>query len=401
MTKLTHTTCNNIKSIGMHSDGNGLYLKVQKSTKSANGVTKSWLFRWGAGGQRSIGLGNFPDVALMRARELAMHAKRQISEGLDPATEREKQRKAQLTSQHQLTFKKSAESYIATHKASWRNQKHAQQWTNTLEQYAFPYIGNKLLSEIGTDDITKLLTPIWTTKNPTATRLRGRIEQILDSATAAGLRPNTINPAAWKGNLKHLLPSFSKRKNTTHFPALPYKDIPTFYRHLKQLDTIGAKALQLTILTATRTSETIGANWNEIDFENRIWIVPANRTKAHVQHRVPLSNEAFAIITELHNNKVNDWLFPSPRGLNKHLSNMAMLQLIKREHTGPKITVHGFRSTFRDWGGELTTHAREVLEKSLSHQVQDAVEAAYSRGDSLQKRRNVMEEWATFCVSLS
>jgi integrase len=399
MAKLTHTTCSNTKSIGMLGDGNGLYLKVQKSTKSTNGVTKSWLFRWGAGGQRSIGLGNFPEITLMRARELALETKRQISEGLDPTAERQKQRKAQAISQQGSTFKKAAESYIETHRASWRNQKHAQQWTNTLEQYAYPHIGNKSLSDICTDDITKLLSPIWTTKNPTATRLRGRIEQILDSATATGLRPNTLNPAAWRGNLQHLLPSFSKRKNTRHFAALPYKDTPAFYQALKQLNTIGAKALQFTILTATRTGEVIGANWNEIDFDEKIWIVPADRTKANVQHRVPLSNEAFQIVIELHKTKINDWLFPSPRGLNKHISNMAMLKLIKQLPTQHGITVHGFRSTFRDWAGEQTTHSREVLEQALSHQLQDEVEAAYSRGDSLKKRKSVMDEWANFCLS--
>jgi len=400
MPRLTHTTCNSIKTIGMHSDGNGLYLKVQSSRKSSNGVTKSWLIRWGAGGCHSMGLGNFPEVALLRARELALEVKRQIAEGLDPIEERDKLKADKSTKHLTLTFQEAAEHYIETHKSSWRNAKHASQWANTLRTYAHPYIGSKSVQDIEVEDLRSLLSQIWTTKSTTATRLRGRIESVLNFATVAGYRTNRFNPATWRGNLEHLLSKINKRKTVKHFAALPYKDAPTLYQSLKHLDLISARALQFTILTATRTGMVIGADWKEIDFENKVWIVPAERTKAHIQHRVPLSDEAFRIISELNELKVNNWIFPSPRGHNKHISNMAMLQLVKRDYNDYKITVHGFRSTFREWTGELTNHQREVLEHALSHQLQDQVEAAYARGDQMQKRRAAMQDWANFCLSL-
>ena len=363
---------------GMHPDGQGLYLRIGKG--------KRWvfLFQW-QGKRREMGLGPASGSNLAQARRDAAAARESVRNGVDPIAARKAQQRAGVT------FGEVADSYIASHKEGWRNAKHRQQWTNTLSAYAGSL---RLLpvSDITTAHVFDVLSPIWTTKAETASRVRGRIENILDAAKAQGLRSGE-NPAAWRGNLAHLLP---KRRKLTrgHHRALPYEQMPVFWSDLSVRTGVAAKALQFTILTAARTSETLGARWSEIDTQAAIWNVPAERTKTGKLHRVPLSAEALAILEEV-SPLGSDLLFPTPKG--SRLSGAAMDAVLKRMRVD--ATVHGFRSTFRDWAGEETDFAREVVEEALAHKVGNDVERAYRRGDALEKRRRVMASWAKFTSS--
>jgi len=382
---------------GLYLDGAGLYLQVSKTG------TKSWLYCFTLHGRsREMGLGSLNDVSLAEAREKAAEARKLKQSGVDPIEARKAARDAaRLAAASAIKFKDAAERYIAAHAPGWRNAKHAAQWRATLEQYAYPIFGNVPVQSIDTGLVTKALEPIWTTKTETASRVRGRIESILDWATARGYRRGD-NPARWRGHLENLLPARAKVQKVQHHEALPYAEMAAFFAALREQQGTAARALEFTILTAARTSETIGATWDEIDFDDATWTVPAERIKGGREHRVPLSASALAVLRAQQKAQheagyKGQFVFPGDKP-GRPLSNMAMLALLKRMDRDD-LTVHGFRSTFRDWAAERTNYPREVAEAALAHVVGDKVEAAYRRGDLFEKRCRLMAEWAKFCTT--
>jgi integrase len=386
--RLTVKTVESKKLPGYYADGGNLYLRVSKS------MTKTWAFIYKREGKRSeIGLGSVDALTLAEAREKRGALTKQLNDAIDPLLEKQrldneaKARKAKF-----MSFQQCADAYIDSHMAGWKNSKHIQQWRNTLAQYAYPFFGGLDVKFIDTGLITKCLEPIWLTKNETAGRVRGRIESVLDWATVRGYREGA-NPARWKGHLDTLLAKPSKVQKPVHHKALPYSDISAFVDRLRQCDGIAAKCLEFTILTAARTGETIGATWNEIDLDTKTWTIPAIRMKAEREHRVPLSADALAILNGMASVRQNDYVFPSPK---KGLSNMAMLAVLKRMDRAD-ITVHGFRSTFRDWAAESTAYPGEVVEMALAHAIKNLTEAAYRRGDLIEKRSRLMEDWSRYC----
>jgi integrase len=374
---------------GLYADGGGLYLQITKA-----GV-KSWLFRYMREGKaRGMGLGPLHTISLAEARTRALECRKMLLDGRDPLDEKEQQRVSRkVASAKSKTFMECAEAYIDAHRAGWRNAKHAAQWTSTLETYAEPVFKDISISSIDTALVMKVLEPIWKTKTETATRVRGRIESVLDWATVSGYRTGE-NPARWKGHLDHLLPKRSKVQKVEHHPALPYSDAPEFMKTLRSQAGIAARALEFLILTATRTNETIGARWDEINIENRIWTIPESRMKTGREHRVPLSAQAVKILKHMQSDSTGEFVFPGQRDGNP-MSNMVFLQLLKRMGRSD-ITAHGFRSTFRDWVGETTQYPREVAEAALAHTVKNKAEAAYARGDLFEKRAKMMQDWANF-----
>ncbi|QLC72352.1 integrase arm-type DNA-binding domain-containing protein [Pseudomonas sp. LPB0260] len=400
MGKLTAKTTEKLAkegTAGLTGDGEGLYLKV-----SAGGTGASWVFRYKIDSKsRYMGLGKYPETSLSEAREKAADARKLSKSGTDPLAVRDSEREAKrLQQQAELAkatpFKMIAASYIAAHRSGWKNAKHAQQWENTLATYAEPIIGHLPASEITTAHVLEILQPIWAEKNETANRLRNRIELVLDAAKARGLRDGE-NPARWRGHLDKLLPKRSKLRSIAHHNALPWPELPAFMADLAQHDELTYKAMRLTILTACRTSEILGATWAEIDQGKRMWTIPAARMKAQKEHRIPLSEAALEVLASLPRIKSSPYLFPGARQ-GKHLSNMAMLMGLRRMGR-EDLTMHGFRSTFRDWAAEQTNYPREVCEMALAHKVADGTEAAYWRGDALEKRRALMADWAVFCTS--
>ncbi|VWB81322.1 phage integrase [Burkholderia lata] len=387
--KLNQMTVTRLKESGLYADGGGLYLQITKT-----GV-KSWLFRYMREGKaRGMGLGPLRTVGLADARAKALDCRRQLLDGNDPLDKKKEQRvQQQIAAAKAITFEACATKFIEAHRASWKNAKHADQWTNTLTTYAYPVFESLPVSAIDTTLVMKVLEPIWTTKSETAGRLRGRIESVLDWATVRGYRSGE-NPARLKGHLDTLLPRLSRVRKVKHHPALPYAELPAFMEALRSEEGIAARALEFLILTATRTNEVIGATWAELSVAERVWIIPADRMKMRKEHRVPLSDQVVAIIKTMEDVKQNDYVFPGAR-YNKPLSNMAMLQLLERMKRSD-ITVHGFRSTFRDWAGETTHYPREVCEAALAHGLKDKAEAAYARGDLFVKRGALMQEWAGF-----
>lgn len=387
--KLNQMTVTRLKEPGLYADGGGLYLQITKT-----GV-KSWLFRYMREGKaRGMGLGPLRTVGLADARAKALDCRRQLLDGNDPLDKKKEQRvQQQIAAAKAITFEACATKFIEAHRASWKNAKHADQWTNTLTTYAYPVFESLPVSTIDTTHVMKVLEPIWTTKSETAGRLRGRIESVLDWATVRGYRSGE-NPARLKGHLDTLLPRLSRVRKVKHHPALPYAELPAFMEALRSEEGIAARALEFLILTATRTNEVIGATWAELSVAERVWIIPADRMKMRKEHRVPLSDQAVAIIKAMEDVKQNDYVFPGAR-YNKPLSNMAMLQLLERMKCSD-ITVHGFRSTFRDWAGETTHFPREVCEAALAHGLKDKAEAAYARGDLFVKRGALMQEWAGY-----
>lgn len=376
----------------MYSDGAGLYLQV------TGAGAKSWIYRFSlAGKAREMGLGSLAAVSLSEARIKASECRRLREEGVDPIEARKARRlHAALDAAKTLTFKEAAASYIASHRMGWRNAKHAGQWENTLSTYAEPVIGALSIQSIDTTLVLKVLEPIWKAKSETASRLRGRIEAILDWAKVRGLRQGE-NPARWRGHLDHLLPARSKVRRVKHHAALPYSELPNFILQLRAQERVAARALEFTILTAARTGDTIGAVWDEFSASDNLWIVPAERMKAGKEHRVPLSARALAILSEAESARTSacNYLFPGGKA-GKPLSNMAMTEVLRRMGRGD-ITVHGFRSTFRDWAAERTDFPSEVVEMALAHAVGNKVEAAYRRGDLFEKRHRLMTEWAAYC----
>ncbi|HRH79467.1 MAG TPA: integrase arm-type DNA-binding domain-containing protein [Thiobacillaceae bacterium] len=374
---------------GMHAVGGsrGLYLQCK------NGGA-SWILRIMIDGKRrDIGLGSYHDVSLEEARDKCMDLRRKVRSGIDPLEDKRRAKQdRQIAKAKAMTFAECVEAYLDAHEDAWKNPKHRQQWRNTLNTYALPHFGDLPVAVIDTGLVMKSLEPIWKTKTETASRLRGRVEQILDWATVRGYRQGE-NPARWKGHMDKLLPKPSKVAKVEHHPALSYKELPGFILALRSMDGLGARALEFAILTAARSGEVRGATWPEIDLKSCMWIVPAERMKAKREHRVPLTAAAVDLLKALPRIDGADLLFPGTKG---KLSDMTLSAVLKRMGRGD-LTVHGFRSTFRDWAAEMTNHPREVAEMALAHAVGDKVEAAYRRGDLLKKRYRLMEDWARHC----
>jgi len=391
--RLTALKVEKAKRPGMYADGNGLYLRVTPEG------ARNWVLRYMLDRRpRWMGLGPLALYGLAEARARALDARRKRHEGIDPIEARRAERARQaLDVAKAITFKQCAESYIAAHRAGWRNDKHAAQWSATLAAYAYPTIGALPVQAVDTGFVLKVLEPIWITKPETASRLRGRIESILDFAKVRELRDGE-NPARWRGHLDKLLPARSKVRAITHHAALPYAELPGFLIGLRAQEGIAANALEFLIITAARTGEVIGARWDEIDLLDRVWTVPAARMKAHREHRIPLSPRALAILTEMQAARTADDAFVFPgRKPATALSNMAFLMLLRRMRRGD-LTAHGFRATFKTWASERTSFHNEIVETSLAHVTGGKVEQAYMRGDLFEKRRRLMQQWSTFCT---
>jgi len=416
------------KTPGMYGDGGGLYLQV------TGAGARSWIFRYWVpqidpatgnpardpqtnrprGVSREMGLGSLSTVTLETARELAGECRKLRQKGIDPleARQRAKQQVA-LEKAKAITFRDAATTYIESHRAGWRNAKHAGQWTATLEAYAYPTIGAVSVQDVDTTLVHKILEPIWSTKAETASRVRGRVELILDWATARGYRTGE-NPARWRGHMDKILPPRSKVQKVRHYPALPYQQVPAFLASLRTHGGAAAAALEFTILAAARTEMTIAATLPEIDKRDGLWTLSAERMKADREHRVPLSDRALEIVREMGALRGDSpYVFPGGKR-NQSLSNMAMLAVIRRMNEyqelvgdpkwidprqGKEVVPHGFRSSFRDWAAERTNFPSEVVEMALAHAVGGKVEAAYRRGDLFEKRRRLMEAWARYCKS--
>jgi integrase len=392
MLRLTTKEVQNKKKPGYYCDGAGLYLQI------SDWGTKSWIFRYGFNGKdRHMGLGSLHTVSLAEARMLATECRKLLLRKIDPIVARDAEHARQaLEVARSMTFSECATAYIKAHRSSWKNAKHADQWTNTIHTYCKPMMGNIPVQAIDTTLVMAVLEPIWTEKAETASRLRGRMESILDWATVSGYRQGD-NPARWRGHLDHLLPSLKKKLRIKHHAALPFEQMGEFMTILRAQEGLAAKALEFLILTAARTGETIGARWDEMDLEAEVWTIPASRMKASVEHRVPLSQRAMQIIRTVEKIRQSDYVFPGQKE-GKSLTNMAMLELLKRMGK-TDLTVHGFRSSFRDWASEKTGFSRDVCEMALAHTIPNQAEAAYRRGDLIEKRRSLMEEWSEYCVN--
>ena len=396
--KLSATFVKKTKRPGKHGDGHNLYLQVYESARKDGSVviTKSWLFRYSRFGKDTwLGLGPFPDVSLSEARDLATAERKKRRQGIDPLTDKQTRRRAmRVAHDNMMTFTECARKYVDSQEAGWSNPKHVAQWRSTLNNIAGPVFGHLAIDQIDTLLVLRCLEPIWLTKTETANRLRGRIEAVLDWATVRGYRKGD-NPARWRGHLDKLLPKPSKVAKVEHHPALPYQEIGTFMKKLRAADGVAVRALEVTILTATRTNEAIQAQWTEIDLDSGLWVIPAGRMKANREHRVPLSQ---AVVRTLNSLAGHDktYVFPGYKR-DTHLSNAAMLAELKRMNRSD-ITVHGFRSTFRDWAAEHTNYPREVCESALAHTLRDKTEAACRRGDLYDKRLRLMNDWAKYCA---
>jgi integrase len=387
--RLTALKVKHARKPGMLADGHGLYLQVTRAN------ARSWIFRYYRDGKsREMGLGSLNAVGLADARLKAAECRRLLADGIDPIAARDVERSQRALDARAITFDKCADAFIKAHSSGWKNPKHVKQWTATIRTYATPVFGSLPVQAVDVALVMKVLEPLWTTKPETATRVRGRIESVLNWAKARGYRTGE-NPALWKGHLDKLLPSRNKVAKVVHHSALPYDELPGFMATLRTQDSISARALEFTILTAARTGEIIGARRSEIDEGSAVWTVPAKRMKGDREHRVPLSLRAIEIIQSLA--KDGDYLFPGARAAGQ-LSNMAMLKLLERMKRND-LTVHGFRSTFRDWAAERTNFPGEVAEAALAHVVGDKVEAAYRRGDLFEKRRRLMDAWAQFAMT--
>lgn len=342
----------------------------------------------------NMGLGPYPEVSLAEARDRARELRKQIRSGIDPLQEKQARKALQeAQARKQKTFRECAEAVLEIKGNELKNKKHIAQWRSTLETYAYPVIGQKRVSKITKADLLAILEPIWLTKNETASRVRGRIETVIDYAKAKEYFEGD-NPAAWKGMLKPLLPLPSKVQTRKHHAALPYKEIGSFMAELGEMSGLSARALEFSILTIARSGEIRGAEWDEMDLDAKIWTVPAGRMKAGKEHRVPLSDAAIELLKALPLFTDNNFVFPAPRG--GQLSDMSLTAVLKRMGRHD-LTQHGFRSTFREWAGETTSYQREVIEHALAHQLADKAEAAYQRGTLWPKRVALMDDWTTYC----
>jgi integrase len=413
--KLTATKVKAETRPGRHNDGAGLYLLVRPDGR------KGWVYRYRlAGRQRDMGLGAHPEVGLAAARQAAKDARDRLRAGADPIAVRAAERAAlarRVADAGERTFKAVAERYVARHEVGWKDAKHRAQWRSTLEAYAYPRLGGRDVAGIDRAAVLEVLEPLWARAPETASRLRGRIEAVLDFAAARGWR-TAPNPARWR-DLRHDLPAPRKLKPVAHQPALPWPRLPAFLAELRARPATAARALEFAVLTAARTGEVLGATWREVDLESATWTVPARRTKAARPHRVALSPAALAVLERVRPlaAKPDDLVFPGQRR-GRPLSNMALLVLLRRmqrptaakagsghvtdggaeprwtDTEGRPITPHGFRASFRTWAGDATGFPREVVEAALAHAVRDKVEAAYARGDLLERRRALMAAWA-------
>jgi integrase len=385
-----------IRKVGMTCVSDNLYLQIRDQG------TRSWLYRyWVDRKPKVIGLGAAKDFTLAEARDKAERLRLAIRDGADPADEKKARRSARKAERAAVsrqvatvpTFETCAREYIRSHEASWKNDKHRAQWPSTLKAYVYPVIGEKPISEVGIDDILAILKPIWTTKAPTAGNIRGRLDKIFGWATAMGYRSGD-NPASRDGPLQHLLPSIGKlKREKKHHAAVPYKEVPAVVAELRKLNSTSATALLFTILTAARTGETLGATWDEIDLEAKLWTIPASRMKAGSEHQVPLADEVIFLLKALPRDDTNPHLFRGARA--KTLSNMAMLQCL-RGIRDDGATVHGFRAAFSTWAREQTDYAHEIVEAALAHTQSNQVIAAYARTTYLDRRRALLEEWAGY-----
>jgi len=385
--KLTALKVARAQQPGMYHDGHGLYLQVTERGRS-------WIYRYMLNGRaREMGLGPLALYGLSEARAVAQDARRLRHQGIDPIeARRAAHAQTQLDAAKAVTFKQCAERYIASHRAGWRNPKHAEQWESSLRRFAFPVIGALSVQAIDTALVMKVIEPIWEEKTETASRVRGRIESILSWAKARGYRTGE-NPARWRDHLNNLLPERSRVRKGEHYAAMPYDDLPSFLIELCKKQGIDARALEFTILTAARVSEVVGARWSEISGD--VWTIPAERMKGGKSHRVSLSRRAMELLEALPHN--GDLIFPGPkfgRALNINAPRNLLVGM------GHRVTVHGFRSSFRDWAAERTNFPSEVAEMALAHLVGSKVEQAYRRGDMFEKRRRLMDAWAKFCTSL-
>ena len=371
---------------GRYCDGLGLWLQVR------NAGNKSWLFRYmRAGKAHHMGLGPLHTVSLAEARERALRARQCLLDGGDPiAAKRDARMASQLDAARQVTFRQCAEDYIAAHSPAWRSDKYRWHWRSSLEKYAYPIIGELPVAEIDTTLVLKVLRPVWQTIPETANSLRSRLEAVL-AYWAATQKVQCNNPARWRGHLDTLLPSKTKLRAVKHHAALAAEDLPAFVSGLQRHSAVSARALEFTILTAARTGEVTGATWDEVDLAAKVWTIPAERMKASRAHRVPLSDRAIALLGA---SSVRGPIFPGARP-GKPMSDWTMLRLLQSIH--PELTVHGFRSTFSDWARDRTSFPRDIVELSLAHAIRDKTEAAYRRGDALEKRRKLMEAWAQYC----
>jgi integrase len=382
------------RPVGMHGDGRSLWLQVTR-----NG--RSWIFRFRRSArQREMGLGALADVSLSEARGRATICRRLVRGGVDPIERRRAIAGAPRVQAERVSFKQAAARYFENKKSGWHNDKHVAQFTSTMRDYCDPIIGDTPVQDVGIDLVMRVLEPIWTTKPETASRVRSRIEAVLDWATALNLRHGE-NPARWRGSLKALLPARSKVKAVVHHAALPYGEMHAFWTALQTRDSVSASALSFTILTAARSGEVLGAKWSEVDLDAKAWTVPAERMKAKRQHRVALSDEAGAVLERMKALKVDadadGFIFPGAAS-GRSLSTMAMAMSLRKMGRGD-LTVHGFRSSFRDWAAERTAYPHEMVEMALAHVISNKAEAAYRRGDMFERRRRLMRDWARHCLT--
>jgi integrase len=378
---------------GMHFVGEVAGLALLVSPTGA----RSWILRATiAGKRRDMGLGGYPDVTLADARRRARDLREQIDNGIDPIGQRREARAALAAKLAKaMTFNQCVDAYLDAHNESWSNTKHRQQWRNTLATYAGPVIGGLDVAQIDTGLVLKVLQPIWSEKTETASRLRGRIESVLSWATTAGYRSGE-NPARWKGHLENLLAMPTKIAKVEHHPALPYRELGAFMADLAQMPGEGARALEFAILTAARSGEVRGATWAEIDMDLALWTIPGERMKAKNEHAVPLSDAALDLLRN--QSREVDLVFPGARA-GRPLSDMSLTAVLRRMGRSD-VTAHGFRSTFRDWAAEQTAYPSDVVEMALAHTITNKVEAAYRRGDLIEKRRRLMAEWAKYCATV-
>ena len=386
--RLTALEVAKLEKPGYYCDGAGLYLQVSKSG------SKSWIMRYTMAGKPcEMGLGSINAFTLAEARQRATAQRKLLTDGIDPlATKRSDLLARRMAEASIITFDKAAAAFIDANSPAWRNAKHGDQWRNTLATYASPVIGALPVSKIETSHIMRILSPIWTTKTETATRVRGRIEKVLDWAKVQGFRAGD-NPALWRGHLSEALPKPSKVATEDHHAALPWSEIGAFMVALQAMQGAGARAMEIIILTATRTSEVINAKWSEFDLDAKLWTIPKERMKSFKEHRVPLCESVIRLLNEQPHR--GEYVFPGAKK-DKPLSNMACLETLRRMDRGD-LTVHGFRSTFRDWVSETTSYPRDVAEMALAHTIEDKSEAAYRRGDLIEKRRALMADWAVHC----
>jgi integrase len=392
--RLSALKVSRLQKKGLHADGAGLYLRV------ATGGSKNWIFRYALhGSTHDMGLGSVNALSLADAREEAAGARKLLAQGIDPIKRRDAERASQrVASTRAMTFKQCGEAYIASHEAGWTSPKHRSQWRNTLEQHVYPTLGSLQVSEIDTALVMKVIEPLWRTTTETASRVRGRMESILDWAKVSGYRIGE-NPARWRGHLDHLLPARSKVREVEHLAAMPYADVAKFMQAVRQHKSPVARALEFIILTAARVSEVLGATRDEIDMTEKVWTIAGGRMKAGKEHRVPLTGRAMAILRQMHAVRRGAYVFPGARE-GRPISGGGLLTLAK-EISGADITAHGFRSSFRDWAAERTNYPNHVVEMALAHAIPGAVEAAYRRGDLFEKRRKLMDAWAEFCAKPS